>query len=303
MALRPILPGDTIRLVSPASPLTPDKLDFISELLRNEGYKVEVAPHALEWTDYLAGTDEQRAEDLMDAFTDDSVAAVLCTRGGYGCARLIPYLDFDQMANSNKALMGFSDVTTLHLALNRRGLPTIHSPMALTLHFPREDFVYESFKRVLRGDLARPAGAPTGECVNPGVVEGEVVGGCLCLLTDSIGTQEPLETKGKIFLIEDVEEMPHRLDAMLTVLINTGLAEQAAGFVVGEMTRTAEYVPGIGSRPWEDIVKERLGPLGKPMVINFPFGHMKGMLTLPLGLQARFDATAGTLDYLEPLFQ
>ncbi len=303
MALRPILAGDTIRLVSPASPLTPDKLDFISELLRNEGYKVEVAPHALEWIDYLAGTDEQRAEDLMDAFADDSVAAVLCTRGGYGCARLLPFLDFDQMANSNKALMGFSDVTTLHLALNRRGLPTIHSPMALTLHFPREDFVYESFKRVLRGDLARPAGAPTGECVNPGVVEGEVVGGCLCLLTDSIGTKEPLETKGKIFLIEDVEEMPHRLDAMLTVLINTGLAEQAAGFVIGEMTRTAEYVPGIGSRPWEDIVKERLGPLGKPMVINFPFGHMKGMLTLPLGLQARFDAAAGTLDYLEPLFQ
>ena len=303
MALRPILPGDTIRLVSPASPLTPDKLDFISELLRDEGYKVEVAPHALEWTDYLAGTDEQRAEDLMDAFADDSVAGVLCTRGGYGCARLLPFLDFDQMASSNKALMGFSDVTTLHLALNRRGLPTIHSPMALTLHYPREDYVYESFKRVLRGDLTRPTGAPTSECVNPGVVEGEVVGGCLCLLTDSIGTQEPLETKGKIFLIEDVEEMPHRLDAMLTVLINTGLAEQAAGFVVGEMTRTAEYVPGIGSRPWEDIVKERLGPLGKPMVINFPFGHMKGMLTLPLGLQARFDATAGTLDYLEPLFQ
>ncbi len=303
MALRPILPGDTIRLVSPASPLTPDKLDFISELLRNEGYKVEVAPHALEWTDYLAGTDEQRAEDLMDAFADDSVAGVLCTRGGYGCARLLPFLDFDQMASSNKALMGFSDVTTLHLALNRRGLPTIHSPMALTLHYPREDYVYESFKRVLRGDLTRPTGAPTSECVNPGVVEGEVVGGCLCLLTDSIGTQEPLETKGKIFLIEDVEEMPHRLDAMLTVLINTGLAEQAAGFVVGEMTRTAEYVPGIGSRPWEDIVKERLGPLSKPMVINFPFGHMKGMLTLPLGLQARFDAVAGTLDYLEPLFQ
>ncbi len=305
MPLRPIKPGDTIRMVSPASPLSPEKLEFITRLLETEGYKIEVAPHALDWTDYLAGSDEDRAADLMDAFADESVAAVLCTRGGYGCARLLPYVDFDEIASANKALMGFSDITTLHLALNRRGVPTIHSPMALTLHYPREEFVYESFRRVIRGDLTTPVDAPLAETVVGGKVDGAVVGGCMCLLTDSVGTKEPLETAGKILVIEDVDEMPHRLDAMLTVLLNTGLAEQAAGFVIGEMTRSDDddkYDHGIGRRPWRDILVERLAPLRKPMVINFPFGHMKGMLTVPLGIRAQLDADAGTLTYLEPLF-
>lgn len=305
MPLRPIRRGDTIRLVSPASPLSSEKLVFITSLLENEGYNVQVAPHALEWTDYLAGSDEDRASDLMDAFADDDVSGVLCTRGGYGCARLLPFVDFDKIALTNKALMGFSDITTLHLALNRRGVPTIHSPMALTLHYPRADYVYESFKRVLRGDLTPPPDAPVGESVVSGVVEGDVVGGCMCLLTDSIGTKEPLVTAGKILIIEDVDEMPHRLDAMLTALLNTGLANDASGFVIGEMTRSDDddkYDQGIGRRPWRDILIERLAPLGKPMIINFPFGHMKGMLTLPLGIRARLDADAGTLSYLEPLF-
>jgi muramoyltetrapeptide carboxypeptidase len=288
--------------VTPASPLTADRLEFITGVLQEEGLRVKVMPHALDSTDYLAGDDRTRAKDLQDAFADPDVHAVLCNRGGYGCARLFPYLDLDAMAAERKMLLGFSDITTLHVALNRRGCPTVHAPMALTLSYPREPWVIESLRRVLRNDLTPPAEAPRATTVVGGVAEGDVVGGCLCLLCDTLGTPEAWETEGKILLIEDVDEHPHRIDAMFTHLLNTGVAQRAAGFLIGEMTRTDERVdPSIGGRPWREIVTERLAPLGKPMVIDFPLGHAKNMLTLPMGIRARLDADAGTLEYLEPL--
>jgi len=202
------------------------------------------------------------------------------------------------MAATGKPLIGFSDITTLHLALNRRGLATIHGPMALTLFYDRPDWVYESFRQVLRGDYATPADAPPPTTLVSGVGEGEVTGGCLCLLTDSIGTPDALDTEGKILLIEDVDEAPHRIDAMLTHLRNLGALQKAAGIVIGEMTRTDEKIDeGIGGRPWREIVRERVADLGVPTLIDYPFGHAPGMLSLPLGLQATLDADAGTLTY------
>lgn len=299
MTLRPLKAGDTVALVSPASPLDADKLIEVTAILEGEGYAVRVMPHALDRTDHLAGHDADRAADLMAAFDDPAVAAVFCTRGGYGCARLFPYLDLERIAASGKPLIGFSDITTLHLALNRRRLATIHAPMALTLHYPRAPWVVESFRRVLRGDLTVPDDAPRGETLVPGIAEGPMTGGCLCLLADSVGTPEALETEGKILLIEDVDEAPHRIDAMLTHLLNADLLQRCVGIVVGEMTRTDERIDeSIGGRPWRNLVRERLAPLGIPSVIDYPFGHApRGMLTLPLGLTARLDAGAGTLTY------
>ena len=300
MNIRALRPGDPVALVSPASPLDADKLVFATALLEGEGYRVRVGDHALDRTDHLAGTDADRAGDLTAAFDDPGVAAVMCTRGGYGCARLFPYLDLDRMADSGKPLIGFSDVTTLHLALQGRGVATIHAPMALTLHYDRAPWVTESFRRVLRGDLAVPEGAPRAETLVPGLAEGEVIGGCLCLLCDSVGTPEALETEGRILLIEDVDEAPHRIDAMLTHLLNVGLLQRCAGIAIGEMTRSDERIDeGIGGRPWREIVRERIAPLGIPTVVDFPFGHApRGMLTLPLGLRARLDTGLGTLDYV-----
>lgn len=303
MKLRPIRPGDAIGIVSPASPVTADKLDFIVDLLHNEGYRTKVYPHALDFTDYLAGSDQDRAAEFQHAFDDPETAAVLCTRGGYGCARIVDHIDWDRVVASRKALMGFSDITTFHLAIQRRGGASLHSPMALTLHYPRVEYVYDSFRRVLRGDMTVPAEAPIATTVVGGVAEGESVGGCLCLLADSIATKNALDVHGKLFFIEDVDEAPHRVDAMLTHLLNTGIAQRAAGFVVGEMTRSDEHVDeGIGGRPWREIVIERLAPLGKPMVIDFPFGHHRGMLTIPFGVRTRLDADSGTIEVLESPF-
>jgi muramoyltetrapeptide carboxypeptidase len=301
MKPRALKPGNTVALVTPASPLPGDKLVVITNLLEAEGYRVTVGPNALLEEDYLAGSDSARAKDLQDAFDDPLVDGIICTRGGYGSARILPLLDLDRMAASRKIFAGFSDITTLHLALNRRGLPTLHSPMALTLHYERPPWVIDSFKRSLRGDLDPPQEAPPGETLVGGIAEGESVGGCLCLLTDSIATPDELDAKGKILFIEDVDEAPHRVDAMFTHLRNCGILQNSAGIVIGEMTRSDEHsFEGIGGRAWRSIVEDRVGDLGIPTVVNYPFGHMKAMLTVGLGVRVRLDADRGTVEYMEP---
>lgn len=300
MKPRALKPGDQVRVVSPASPVAPEQLAQGVALLESEGYVVTFGEHTYDRDGYLAGSDTDRAADLMAAFLDPGVACVMCSRGGYGCARLLPFLDLDAMAASGKMLCGFSDVTTLHLALNRRGLVTMHTPMLLTFSVDREPWVVESFKGLLRGDAQVPSAASKGETLIGGTAEGTVTGGCMCLLGDSLATPDAFDAEGKIVLLEDVDESPHRVDALLTQFINAGVLKSAAGIVVGEMTNTDEKVDlKIGAWNWRRIVEDRLGSLGVPTIVNYPFGHMKTMLSVPLGVRARLDADAGTLTYLE----
>lgn len=300
MKPRALKPGDQVRVVSPASPVAPEQLAQGVALLEGEGYVVTLGEHAYDRDGYLAGSDADRAADLMAAFLDPGVACVMCSRGGYGCARLLPFLDLDAMAASGKMLCGFSDITTLHLAMNRRGLVTMHTPMLLTFSVDREPWVVESFKSLLRGDATVPPGATKGERLVGGTAEGVVTGGCMCLLGDSLATPDAFGAEGKIVLLEDVDESPHRVDALLTHFLNAGVMQRAAGIVVGEMTNTDEKVdPKIGAWNWRRIVEDRLGSLGVPVIVNYPFGHMKTMLSVPLGVRARLDADAGTLTYLE----
>lgn len=297
---RALKPGSHIRIVSPASAISPEQVADGIDFLEKEGYRVSLGEHVYDRKYYLAGSDEMRATDFMAAVNDDDVDCILCSRGGYGCARLMPYLDLDAMVESRKQICGFSDVTTLHLALNKRGFVTLHTPMMITLSVERVDWVYDSFREILRGENPFPASAKTAETLVSGTAEGEITGGCLCLMTDSFGTDYELDCRGKIVMIEDVDEDPHRIDAMLTQLINNGQLKQAAGIVIGEMTGTDERAdPKIGSWPWREIIEDRIIPLGIPSVVNFPFGHMKTMLSIPMGVQARLDADMGRMSLLE----
>ncbi|MCU0315929.1 MAG: LD-carboxypeptidase [Fimbriimonadaceae bacterium] len=293
-------PGSQIRIVSPASSLTPEKIARGVQILESEGYRVSLAPHVFSQKAYLAGTDPERASDLMDAFRDPDIDCVFCSRGGYGCARLLPLIDLDEIAASDKMFCGFSDITTLHTALNNRGLVTYHTPMLITLGTEREPWVESSFRSLLKGENPFPQEAKKAETLVGGKVEGTLGGGCLILLADSLGTSEAFDATGKIVLLEDVDENPHRVDAMLTHLLNEGTIRKAKGILVGEMTGTDERAdPTIGPLPWREIVADRLIPLGIPLAVNFPFGHMKTMLSVPFGVTAVFDADAGTLELTE----
>jgi muramoyltetrapeptide carboxypeptidase len=293
-------PGDHIRVVTPASAVRPDQIEDAVKLLQDEGYKVTFGKHLHSKHGYLGGTDEERSADLMEAFTDPEVDCVMCSRGGYGCARLFPHLDLDKIAESGKMFCGFSDVTTLHLALNRRGLVTFHTPMPITLSVQREPYVYESFLNLLKGEAKVPDSAPKAVTLNPGKAEGTLTGGCLCLLCDSVGTLDAIDTEGKVLIIEDVDEHGYRVDALLTHLLNIGQLQKAAGVVIGEMTNTDEKRdPKIDSWAWREIVKDRLGDLDIPIMIDFPFGHAKNMLSVPMNVKVRMDADAGTLEFLE----
>jgi muramoyltetrapeptide carboxypeptidase len=295
-------PGDTLGVVSPASGLTQVQLDKGLAYLHEQGFKTKLFPHVLDVDGFLAGRDEDRARDLMQAFLDPTVDAIFCSRGGYGCSRLMPFLDFDAILDHPKMLIGFSDLTVLHAALNRRGLPTLHAPMALTLNTPRQPWVYQSLFDAMKGQNPIIDAAPKGTMLVPGLATGQLVGGCLILIVDLIGTSEQIDMAGKIVLIEDVDEMPHRIDAKLTHLINAGHLQKAAGILIGEMTRTDDRTDkAIGGKPWREIVQERLAPLGIPTIIDFPCGHAPQMLSLPLGIHAKLNANEGTLTYLEPL--
>jgi muramoyltetrapeptide carboxypeptidase len=295
-------PGDEVRVVSPASPLTPEKVQRGVELLESEGYRVTYGNHVFAADGYLAGNDQERAADLMEAFTDPNVKGIICSRGGYGCARLFPYLDLDVMAASGKMFGGFSDLTTLHLPLNRRGLVTLHCPMLITLSVEREPWVEESFRAILKGENPIPETAFKGETFVGGSADGVLTGGCMCLLGDSLATPDPLDAAGKLLSNEDVDENPHRVDAMFTQMLNAGVLQSAAGIIIGEMTGTDDRLDEkIGAWPWRKIVEDRLASITVPTIINFPFGHMKNMLSLPLGVKARLDADQGTLEILDPI--
>ncbi|MCW5941714.1 MAG: LD-carboxypeptidase [Fimbriimonadaceae bacterium] len=267
--------------------------------LEAQGYRAKLFPHVFDADRHLAGRDQDRADDLRMAFLDPVVDAVWCSRGGYGASRLLPFLDFEELAATGKPFIGYSDITVLHLALNREGLATLHGPVGVTFARERAPWVAQSFLRNVHGDPQPPVEAPGGQTLVGGRAEGVVTGGCVRLLCDAIGTLQAPDFRDAIVLLEDIGEPPHRVDGMLTQLLNTGLLAKAKGIVVGEFTDTDS--PDDPTRPrWRDTVADRLTPLGVPTMVGYPFGHQHDVLTLTLGLRATLDADAGTLAYEVP---
>jgi muramoyltetrapeptide carboxypeptidase len=261
------------------------------------GFETKQYPSSLGGKGLFAASDDERAADLAAAFADPKIDAVLCSRGGYGCARLLARLDLGHIAASGKPFLGYSDITTLHLALAPLGVTAFYSPMVISFAHEKPEWMKRSFIDALAGDFSAPEDAAKGTCGMSGRTQGIIDGGCLTLLADSLGTRHAFNGRGKLVLLEDTHEKPHRIDAMLTHLLNAGALEGVAGFVIGEMTGTNELAEPDDPR-WQDVVRERLGPLNVPMIFNFPFGHVDAILTLPLGILAEMDADAGTLNYL-----
>jgi muramoyltetrapeptide carboxypeptidase len=303
-------PGSRVALVAPAGPLLErDDLTRGMELCRALGYEPVLAPHAGRREGYLAGTDEQRLADLNQALADPAIDAVWCLRGGYGITRILDRVDFATLAGRPKAVIGYSDITALILALHHAtGLVSFHAPMART---PLTPFGREHFERVLGraaaagrlGRLPPPAGVlvpRTNRIVSlrGGTAEGPLVGGNLTLLTCLLGTRHRPSLEGAILFLEDVGEDLYRVDRMLAHLRMAGALDHLAGVIIGQFTDMRRGTSD-GALGFDEVLLSYFAPLGIPAAMGFPIGHVDDQWTLPIGIRARLDATAGEVEVLE----
>jgi len=293
--------GDTVAFAAPASSAKQDKFAYAVSAFQSRGYSVVIGECCEPKSQNESWTDQERVDELRRFWVDDEVKAIISVRGGYGCARLLEHIDIREFAKHPKLFAGFSDITTLHTALNNAGLITLHAPMGTTLTAESPQWVVDALFDSLEGRI--PSVSPKAEIqtIVGGIAEGRLAGGCVRLICDSLGTLHEIDTKDKILVLEDIDESPHRVDAMLTQLRNSGKLQQAAGYVIGEFTGTNEKRMDTEVSPtWQEIVEERLISLGKPTIIGFPIGHNPENMTLPLGARAKLDADRGTLECLEP---
>ncbi|MDR2648588.1 MAG: LD-carboxypeptidase [Clostridiales bacterium] len=286
--------GDTVALIAPSGPQPPEKLSDIASSVLEFGLKPMLFPSCEKKHGYLAGTDKERARDLTDAFALPEIKAVICVRGGYGAHRLLEYVDFDAIAASRKPLYGYSDITALHMEINRRGVVSWHTPMPGTEWYKGLDsFTKNSVKAALFGPMPEKLINPEGDgairTLIPGKAEGPVCGGNLSLVSASIGTFYEIDTKDRILFLEDVDESPYHIDRMLLQLRHAGKFKDCAGVVFGSFTdcepRDAEMSLTI-----EEVINELIGDICRPVVTGFQCGHILPTICVPLGSRVLLDA-------------
>jgi len=310
-------PGDTIALVAPAGVLKRRRIERAIERIELAGYRIKTYGDIYRGRGYLAGDDATRADELMAALTDPSVQAVFPARGGYGITRLLDRLDYDTIREQPKIVTGFSDITALHLALQRHcrwatfhtpnpmdGLGTVDGLEGLAEHFFWRALCADRYREDLGQPqksgylLIEPGGPLPLEVIRPGTAEGRITGGNLALVAATLGTPYEIDTAGRLLFLEDTGERPYRIDRYLSQLRLAGKLAEAAGIILGYFT-DCQPAAEKASLSLEEVLGDYLEPLPIPVVRNFPAGHEAPNVTLPLGVLARLDAQRGSLELLE----
>ncbi|MBY0505208.1 MAG: LD-carboxypeptidase [Bryobacteraceae bacterium] len=290
--------GDVVGLITPASNVV-NSGDWarIEQTMKGLGLEPRYGKN-IRRKGYVAGTIEDRVADLHDMFRDPAVKGVFAIRGGYGTPQLLDKIDYDLLRKNPKVFCGYSDITALHLAFHQKlGLVTFHGPTA-NAKFP--PFTLEHFRKALFdtapiGKLTNPAEGHTLRAIRPGTARGRIVVGNLSLISNLMGTPYEIDTRDKILLLEDVGEEAFRIDRMLTQLKLAGKLDRIAGVVWGECEK-CKPTSGVEVPLTErEVVDRILGGLGVPVLSGLTFGHTDNQLTLPQGVMATLDSTAGTL--------
>ncbi len=294
---RALPPGGTIGIVNPSSPVEPERLDAGIAALEARGFRVAVAPHVRARDGHHAGSPAARAADFFSAYADPAIHALWCARGGSSACRLWPLLDWDALAAlPPKMVIGYSDTTSLLLPLTQRvGAVALHGPLVFELGSLTPDILDWQLRLLQDTAPAGPVPGAAPDALVPGVAEGALCGGCLSLVAATLGTPYQINAAGKLLLLEDIHEAPHRIERMLAQLAQAGVLESAAGFVIGQATDADDSQTLPLRQIWSDL----LAPYAKPAVLGFPFGHVTSNYALPLGIRARLDADAGTLTLLD----
>jgi muramoyltetrapeptide carboxypeptidase len=297
--------GGTIGVAAPASGFE-NRSDVLRgvEWWEERGYRVKLGEHVFERDDYVAGDERDRAADLLAMFADPEVDVVQSLQGGYGSAQTILHLDFTAIAASPKPFVGYSDITALHVAIRQRaGLATIYGYGLVGMGAKDgTDFSRDRLLQVLRGqgagDVPRDPDDPYVRAISGGKVTAPLVGGCLWLLLQTMGTPWEIELEGSIFFFEDYDAPPWYVDGMLTQLAQAGKLAGVRGVVVGDMEKCdwrEDRPEWPRTRSIEDVLEHHLEPLGVPVVYKLPLGHGKHLAAIPLGVTATLDADARTL--------
>ncbi|PZU09754.1 LD-carboxypeptidase [Sphingomonas sp.] len=303
--------GDVVGLIEPAG-FSDDvyRLDYVSETIRAMGLVPRPAAHLGQKYGYLAGEDRARAADVNAMFADREVKAVFAVRGGWGCARILPWLDFATIRANPKLLIGYSDITALHMAFAARaGFPTIHGPNASSAWGKSS---WEPF-RAIAFDAATPtyANPPSLDdrlvprqwrtrTIKGGKAQGRLLGGNLTVLTALMGTPYLPDFRDAILFIEDTNEAEYRIDRMLTQLSLGGILGKLKGVVFGQCTECVNTGAGYGNFTLSEVLQQHLEPLGIPAFEGAMFGHIANQFSLPVGAMAELDADAATIRVLEP---
>lgn len=304
--------GDLVGVVAPGTAVPdPDRLALVEPTLRFFNLRAKLGNYVGRGTGHVSRTVSERIDDLHAMFRDPEVRAVFCIRGGYGSMQLLDRLDYDLIRRNPKIFVGYSDITALHLAINRHaGLVTFHGPIVLSSF---TEYTQRSFRQALFD--ARPAGKLTNpvesnalrpehplRTIRGGTATGRLVGGNLSLITALMGTPYEIETRGRILFLEDVGEEPYRIDRMLTQLRLAGKLDSAAGIVFGECSECGpgDYKPSFA---WDstlgEVLDQILGSVRVPVLTGLTIGHTADQLTLPLGVIATLNADEKTLELKE----
>ena len=304
-------PGDLVALIAPATvTYDRDELAIAVESLTALGLRVRIGKHVLSRWGYFAGTDRDRAADINAAFADEKVQGIVALRGGWGAARTLPFLDFERIAANPKALLGYSDITTLlNALLARSNLVTFHGPNGFS---PWSEFTTRELRRILfQGETPLMRNPQTRDDtlavrenrtypIVPGRARGRLVGGNLTLFSGLVGTPYFPDTTGAVIFLEEVGEYIYRCDRMLTQLALAGVFEKAAGVVFGSFTGCGISPDRFGTFSLNDVFEQHLGKTGKPTFAGAMVGHVSEKRTIPIGIAAEIDAESGTLELLEP---
>ena len=282
--------GARMAVVSPASTPKPELVKRGMELLQKLGYEPVLSPHALvRGPLYYAGTIQERVADLHAAFADPSVDGILCTRGGWGSAELLPYLDREIIKQNPKIFVGYSDHTSLHCWLqNVANIVTFYGPM-VAADFAREGGVHaQSWQHCFRGGSGWALGRTDGlRVLRAGTADGVLRGGCLSILAETLGTPYAAEVRNSVLFLEDIGTKPYQWDRMLVHLRHSGLLDTVRGIVFGDMR---QCVAAEEEDYLERAILHSLHEFTGPIAIGLPCGHVNGAnITLPLGVRVRLD--------------
>jgi muramoyltetrapeptide carboxypeptidase len=305
---RALKAGDTVGLITPATYVSdPDRLALVERTLAFFELKPKMGRNVRKRSGYVGGTPEERLSDLHAMFGDPEVKAVFCIRGGYGSAHLLDRVDYDLIRRNPKIFLGYSDITSLHLAIHKKtGLITFHGPVVLSRFtgYTQKHFRPALFESKPLGALTNPPDdnplrpSHSLRTVRPGRARGRTIGGNLSLIAATMGTPYEIETKDRILFLEDVGEQPYSIDRMLTQLRLAGKLDAAAGIVFGECTECVprEFRPSFESTfSLGEVLDNILGSLKIPVLSGLTIGHTSDQLTLPVGVMATLDADKGEL--------